>query len=475
MMFFKNKWVAIVLFCLMILGVWLRIILYGDLNLSIGNPDTASYIDASKAPVFSMEVFTGRRLFTTNLLYKLANDPQRCLLQVVSYPAEGREGYRALQPCFDKIALLQNWVSIFGWCLLAWTSARWMTNPLSKILVVILILAFGFTPQIAERDSVLAPESLSISLFAIIVALLQEITRLTTSADPKTPFRKSGLLISLWFIIFVLWVFIRDVHLYAFIVTIALTLPLLFIQKFRKSVYVPAMLVFSVILFIFGNITSHNSPRWQPSITHVFTDYIDPYPARVEFFHKLGMPRDRSSKEYDVWFQDKALGAYSRFLASHPRFLISAIFEGSYFKSDFIQSYFKTPDVMYRETLLVIGEALHPETYAVYVIDFLLLISICYTAVKSRQPKAYGMAWLAIWMFFYLTISLLLSFFGDTNGTGRHIFPSVEGFRLFGWIYLAINMDLAGSKAVNQPENPEQKLSRDDPAKQVSFSSSGIS
>ena len=447
MAFFKEKWVSIVIFSLVILGVLLRISLYGQLNLSIGNPDTSSYVDASRAPIFSMEAFTGRRLFTTNILYKLANDPQNCPLQAVSYPAEGDEGYRAIQPCFGNIALFQNWLSVFGWCLLAWTTARWIKNPLYKILVIILILAFGFTPQIAERDSVLAPESLSISLFAITLALLQEIILLATSDDQEAPFHKYGFLIPLWFIIFVLWIFIRDVHLYALLVTVILTLPLLFIQKFRKSVYIPLVIVVSILLFVFGNITSHNSTRWQPSITHVFADYIDPYPTRVEFFYKLGMPKDRSSQEYAVWFQDKALGSYSKFLLFHPRFLVSIIFEGSYFKSGFVQTYFKAPEVMHRETLLIIGEILHPETYAVYVIDFLLLISICYTAIKSGRPGIYGMAWLALWMFFYLSVSLLLSFFGDTNGTGRHIFPSVEGFRLFGWIYLLVNMDLAGSRA----------------------------
>ncbi len=443
----KEKRVSIVILSLMISGVLLRIALYGNLNLSIGNPDTSSYVDSSRAPIFSMEAFTGRRLFTTNILYKLASDPQKCPLQAVSYPAEGNEGYRAIQPCFNKIALFQNWLSIFGWCLLAWTTAQWVKNPLYKILAVILILAFGFTPQIAERDSVLAPESLSISLFSITLALLQEIILLMTREGQEMPFRKYGFLIPLWFVIFVLWIFIRDVHLYALLVTFILTLPLLFIQKFRKSIYIPLVIVVSTLLFVFGNITSHNSTRWQPSIIHVFTDYIDPYPTRVEFFYKLGMPKDRSSQEYAAWIQDKALGSYGRFLLLHPRFLVSTIFEGSYFKSGFVQTYFRAPEVVHRETLLIIGEILHPETYAVYAIDFLLLISICYTAIKSGGQRIYGMAWLALWMVFYLTISLLLSFFGDTNGTGRHIFPSVEGFRLFEWIYLLVNMDLAGSGA----------------------------
>jgi len=192
------------------------------------------------------------------------------------------------------------------------------------------------------------------------------------------------------------------------------------------------------LLFVFGNITSHNSTRWQPSITHAFNDYIDPYPARVEFFHKPGMPKDRSGEEYEAWFQDKALDSYSRFLISHRRFLVSTVFEASFFKSDFDQSYFKAPEIMYRETLLILGDALHPETYAIYIIDFLLLISICYTALKSREQRVYGSAWLARWMFLYLAVSLLLSYFGDTAGTRRHIFPSIEGPRLFGWMYLVI-------------------------------------
>lgn len=443
MTFIKEKWVNLVLLCLLALGAWLRASLYGDLNLSVGNPDTPSYIEASTASIFSAEIFTGRRLFTTNVLYKLVNDPHKCPLEVISYPAEGNEADRAIQPCFNVIALLQNWLSIFAWCLLAWTTARWIESSLYKFLAVGLILIFGFTPQIAEWDSVLSAESFSISLFAVIVALLQEIILLLTSEDQKRSFFKIGFLIPLWFIILILWVFIRDVHLYVLLITVALTLPLLFLPKFRKLPYVPLVLIVSVAIFMLGNTTSKNSPRWPPSITHAFADFVDPYPARVEFFQKLGMPEDRSSKEYEAWFQDKALSSYSRFLILHPRFLVSTIFEAGFFKSDFIQPYFRAPEVMYRETLLIIGEFLHPETYAIYLIDFLLLVSICYTALKSREQKMYGLAWLAMWMFLYLVTSLILSYFGDTAGTRRHIFPSVEGLRLFGWIFLLINMDVA--------------------------------
>src|SRR5215208_5081595 len=110
--FSNDKWLTVALLALIVVGAWLRGSLYGNLSLSIGNSDTPSYIDSSKASVFSEEIFTGRRLFTTNILYKLANDPQACPLPIISYPAEGKEGFREIQPCFDRIVLLQNWISI---------------------------------------------------------------------------------------------------------------------------------------------------------------------------------------------------------------------------------------------------------------------------------------------------------------------------------------------------------------------------
>src|SRR5271157_863140 len=169
----KEKWQTITILALLAVGIWFRVSFYGDLRLSIGMNDTESYINSASAPLFSWQLFAGQRLFTTNLIYKLADNPQGCKLAKISYPTKG--SVRDIQPCFDKIALLQNLLSIFSWCYLAWTASRWLKNPFTKITSVILILAFAYTPQIAEWDSVLSSESLSVSLFVFAFALLQEI------------------------------------------------------------------------------------------------------------------------------------------------------------------------------------------------------------------------------------------------------------------------------------------------------------
>ena len=103
--------------------IFIRLTSYGDFSLSVANGDTASYIKSGDAPLFSKDMLTRSRLFTTNLLYYLA-DVQNCELEVVSYPAVQTETYRGIQPCFDKIALFQNVISVIAWSLLAWVVSK---------------------------------------------------------------------------------------------------------------------------------------------------------------------------------------------------------------------------------------------------------------------------------------------------------------------------------------------------------------
>jgi len=438
----KIKPVTIFLVGIFAFAVWFRILYYGDLRLSIGTNDTPSYIDSSRPPLFSWESFSGRRLFTTNLVYKLGNDTERCTLPVISQPAMGTEGHREVKSCFDDIALLQNIVSIAGWCMLAWMAARWLFNPALKIVAASVILVFGFTPQIAEWDSVLGAESLSMSLFAIMFALLLEIGYRLAGREEQPLDAINLLLVSVWILVFTLWVFVRDVHLYAIPLILALSLPFLFSRKIRKQTHIlPAGLILILILFL-GNYSSRESTRWQTSLDNNFTGFIFPYPARVEYFSALGLPESRSGPNYDAWLKEHGLRAYGGFIATHPGFVVTTLLEQSeYFKSSFFQPYYKLADAQFRQILLTIGEIVHPETNAIYLIDVLILLSLCLRAARQRERYATVRAWLAVWMFGYSSLSLVFSFFGDTNGVHRHIYPSVELFRLFFWIFLLQVLD----------------------------------
>ena len=253
-----------------------------------------------------------------------------------------------------------------------------------------------------------------------------------------------NILLILWLCVFTLWLFVRDVHIYAVIVTLVLTIPFLLIRKNRQIKILTVSTFILIGLFIAGSYASKLSPRWQPSLTHVLDVYIFPYPSRMEFFFEHGMPKNLESDEYNTWFSDQGIKTYGLFLISHPGFILSGTLEKSaYLKSDFIQPHFKSPEYPYRSVLLIFGEIVHPETNAVYFIDLLLFFSLCVTTIRYRDNKTFAWAWLALWILMYSAISLFVSLFGDIDGTRRHIFPSVELFRSFLWIFLTVQIDQA--------------------------------
>jgi len=172
----KTHGISVTIFIIIVAAIMLRLYLYGDPRLSIGMGDTTSYIKSSRAPVLSWASLTGRRLFTMNLVYHIfVNNPNNCPLPVTIDPSKQRQASLELQTCFDKIALLQNLLSMLGWSFLAWELSSRIKTSLYKILITIIILSFAMSPQIVEWDNILSSESLTLSLFVICLALLIEI------------------------------------------------------------------------------------------------------------------------------------------------------------------------------------------------------------------------------------------------------------------------------------------------------------
>ncbi|MFM8369126.1 MAG: hypothetical protein ACKOBD_10285, partial [Chloroflexota bacterium] len=128
--FIKKHFVNLIIFMIFAVGIYFRSTWYGDLRLSVANAETDSYMSSARNSIFSWDIFAGQRLFTTNLIYKLANDPVGCPFTSYGKPGIGEEVERKVQPCFDKIALLQNYLAMFGWCFLGWMVASKLFNPL---------------------------------------------------------------------------------------------------------------------------------------------------------------------------------------------------------------------------------------------------------------------------------------------------------------------------------------------------------
>jgi hypothetical protein len=151
-----------------ILAIAARIHGYGDLRLSVANNDTASYAQGADLNPFSWQGFTSRRLFTTNLLYRLFHpkDGYHILANGSILTTQ-----RAIQPSFTGLAIFQSSLSMLSWSLLAVVLSMRTRNRLLGMIMALLVTAFAFTPQLADWDSILSSESLSLSLFALQFAL----------------------------------------------------------------------------------------------------------------------------------------------------------------------------------------------------------------------------------------------------------------------------------------------------------------
>lgn len=441
----KEKITSTLIFGILALAAWLRLTTYGDLRLSVGNADSMTYIASSRAPLFSWAMLAGVRGLTPNLVYKLANDETNCKLTAMSDPVNGISSPRDIHPCFQRIALLQNFLAVISWCFLAWITSRWLNNPYTKLLITILIVTFGFTPQIAEWDSILGPESLTFSLFIISLALLEEIVFRVMRKHESLNSTINIWLVTAWLIFFTLWALLRDVHLYTVPITIILIGIALFFKKFSKNKTLIIILCTLTGVFLLGYVSSgYISRATNGPLVHAYGEYIEPYPSRIEFFQNFGMP-DKESPNFATWFVKNGQKIYGLFLVSHPGFIATTVLEKSaYFNSDFIQPYYSdTIQKSLRGNLITIGEIFHPETNSVYLLNFLMLIGLIVSAIKNKDENIISWAWISTWMFGAATATLFLVFFGDTVGTRRHIFQSVELLRLYSWIFLTVYIDHA--------------------------------
>jgi len=446
----KNKiycrWYYIPLYSSLILMVLGRIKLYGDLGLSVPTRDTYSFVSASESPILTWETLTARRLFTTNLLYKT-------FTPTGGFPdiePSVDTAWRNVYPGYDKIAFFQTLLSIFGWSILVLAIASKIRNVYLKILSTILILLFGFTPHVADWDSVLGSESLSFSLFSLTLGLL--IWLVFDFYEQKLNNRKTILLALSWFVTFFLWTFTRDANLYAmFATSLMLFVTMVAFRQYRRSRLLILLATTLVSSFCLGLVSSLQSERSTIQVNNVISEYVLPYPARVEFMQNIGMPSP-SSPSFEEWLNKNAPLDYMFFIIAHPGFTFTYFMIGTYVAfNPYIQSYFRAPDLPWRTQLLDLGAELHLGIIALVIAIILLSVLWIYACSdKSKEKASKPWTWIATWIFLIGISTLFVSIFGDTVALHRHAIISTTGLRLLMWILIVILSDLLLTKNIEQ-------------------------
>lgn len=428
----------VIVLCIVVAASIIRIQAYGDVKLSIAGNDTQSYINASQVPLFSSEIFTGRRLFTTNLLYKFF-EPQDGYEILVNGSIQTTR--RVVQPSFIGIVVLQVALSIIGWGMLSIVVATHIQNTLMKILSTFIILLFAFTPQIADWDSILLSESLTFSLFALILAILIHIVFLL--------FNNQNTSIKIWLgiflFVFFIWTFLRDTNLFIALVTISLILGSYIFSSHRKNKVLHFTLAILGFIFVIGFTTASRSTRSQVQLVNIYQDDLLSSPLRAEILKEMGMPTPYSP-EYQIWFEENATSTLVKFMIQYPGYPLQKIindFPWSF--TEIEQTYFKAPELQTRTTLKIIGDALHPQNTTPFGISLLLLIGLIQLSIKKIGDSP-AWLWIGLWLFLSSSIMLIPTILGDTWALNRHALLSTTIYRLCMWLFAIVIIDIALEK-----------------------------
>ncbi len=436
MIFTKPGRIQVLILLILIIGVAVRVKLYGDPHLSIATNDTVGYITSAQAPITSWEIFTGRRLFTTNILYKFFEPKDGYQILVNGSDDTTR---RVVQPYLEYITVLQFVLSIFSWGFLALTVSKFINSSVLKVLSVILILLFAFTPQIAEWDSVLMSESLTFSLFALQLAFLIRILFLDQAASEI----KTMLLLASWMVVHFLWIFTRDTNLFAIPASITVLTGLWFLHDFKKKRQIAISIIVLLGIFMLGWYTARNSVRSTIEIGHVFRSDLLSSPSRISILQDMGMPSP-DSPEYPKWFEKNSVSTFINFMASHPGYVVSKF--GKDILQAFgenMQAYFKVPELgIWRGNMILVGNVLHPKDSTPLFMSAMILGVMLYSGWNKITKNSIPWAWLGVWLFSVASLTVFISIMVGATGLFRHTLFSTMLYRLSTWLFLIIIMDL---------------------------------
>lgn len=436
---------------LILLFIYGRIVCYGPMNDSVAVQDTESYFTTAANASFSLDFFQQPRSVTYPLLIRLSNPSLEHELTQLSEPYFGTEARLAVQPGTEALVRNQTVISIICWVAFAVLAASSLNGIFAKALAVFLILWCGFVPQIADWDSILSTESLSISLFVLMFGLLLKVIPDGRDDSLLSALAGAGLVIVSFF-----WVFTRDTNSY-FIVVAALMLivtGILFWVR-RKGQRISALLCGFLLLglFFFHQGTFRQSSRWEVPIVNNITANVFPYEERVAFFEENGMPVEEGlldttgSAEYNDllenekfmhWVRRFGMSTYQKFLLSMPLWSVLQVYDNldSFFGEN-RQPFFYGSNEQRPHWAEKPGNLALPLSASVIVIDLLLIILLAVKAVQTGESNDIRAFWALLILFLGGGLLMSLSYLGEVRSIWRHVLGGVTALRLAVWLGFA--------------------------------------
>ena len=447
----KNIFQWLLPFALCVVFVFARVTCYGPMNDSVAVQDSESYFETAEKASFSLEFFEQQRSITLPLLIHLSNPTGEHELTNLSEPFFQTEPRLAVQPGTENLIRNQTVISIVCWVLFALLAASSVNGWFAKALMTLLILFCGFVPQVADWDSIISSESLSISLFVLVLGILFKVM-----PDGKGDRTGKWIAAVLMLPVSFFWVFTRDTNAW-FIIGAALVLIIAGIVNWvgRKVQNISALICGFCLLgiFFFHQVTFTESERWLLPLLNNLTANVFPYEDRVEFFAKTGMPTDEEtlsitgSAEYNNiyenekflhWARRFGMDTYRDFLLSRPLWTVLQVYENldSFFEEN-RQPFFYGSDQQRPHWAEKPGNLIHPLSAGVILIDLLLLILLACKAANTGDGTDIRFFRTLLALFIGGGLLMSIAYLGEVRSVWRHVLGGVMALRMLVWLGIA--------------------------------------
>lgn len=412
--------------------------------------DTYSYSLSAELPLTSSAFWAGERSFTLPLFYKLVGI--------------NSSNYR-LPASMAVVSFYQVIFSALCWLVLGFVVAKSMRSRWMGLLAFILVLLFGLSYDIGKWDLLLLSESLSFSLFALLLAGWIWLANLP---DGRLKSLEGYALLLGVILVTILYSFTRDTNLYFLVMAAAIfAAAALVAARMKKHLrplhaYTLAYLAAVVVLFFAQNASINTGNRWQIHIYDHLAYRIIPNPEGLAYFQQAGLPisakllkipQMRGAVYQDMMLHDPDLepvrqwtnahgrATYFGYLLSHPRFnLLKPLREAATLLKGTGQAYrapLNTTAMVPIWMVALTGLVFPTAPVVVYALLWLVLSGAClFALVRGQRP-----AWLVPAVLLISMYPLMfIIWHGNPMEIERHALQIAIQFRLAAWLVLLLGL-----------------------------------
>jgi hypothetical protein len=307
----RSRSAAVVYVAAALAWIALRVSVFSKLRL-IEFPDSESFLAKAAEPLWTRDYFLGSgRFFVVPLFYKVV--------------------FAVAGPDKANVALAQFLLSTGAWLTLAWALARQMAPVWLGIGAFAAVLAFGLSTEVTQWDVMVLSESVSTSLFALLMAIWIGL-----------PQRLSNRTVAGAAVIAAAWSLSREANS-------LLVLPLAVAVAAWGTGYAPhrlerlrAWTLAGILVSLFAGTAaiSGSGDRWVFPLLNVIGTRVLPSAERTAYYQSHGMPVNPTLQgmagefgsgknwafygapdleEFRRWLRVRGKNAFAWDLAAHPR------------------------------------------------------------------------------------------------------------------------------------------------------------